>query len=74
MNIISVRVTDDEKQMLEQAKDIYNCGVSTLLKKIVFEKLSDDFDLKIIEEYENKKKNNNLEYIEIDDVWKELGI
>ncbi len=74
MNVISVRVTDEEKQMLEEAKSIYNCGISTLLKKITFEKLADDFDLKIIEEYENKKKNNTLEFIEIDDVWKELDI
>lgn len=74
MHIISVRVTDKEKQMLEQARDIYNCGVSTLLKKIAFEKLSDDFDLKIIEKYENNKKNNTLECIEIAEVWKELDI
>ncbi len=74
MKVISVRVTDEEKQILEQAKDIYNCGISTLLKKITFEKLADDFDLKIIEEYENKKKNNTLECIEIAEVWKELGI
>ncbi len=74
MNVISVRVTDEEKQILEQAKDIYNCGISTLLKKITFEKLADDFDLKIIEEYENKKINKNLEFIEIDEVWKDLDI
>ncbi len=74
MNVISVRVTDEEKQILEEAKSIYNCGISTLLKKITFEKLADDFDLKIIEEYENKKKNNTLEFIAIDDVWKELDI
>ncbi len=74
MNVISVRVTDEEKQMLEKAKDIYNCGVSTLLKKITFEKLADDFDLKIIKDYESKKQNKTLELLPIDEVWKELGI
>ncbi len=33
MNVISARVTDEEKQLLEKAKSIYNCGTSTLLKK-----------------------------------------
>ncbi len=74
MNVISVRVTDEEKEILEQAKDIYNCGVSTLLKKIVFEKLEDDFDLKVIEKYEKSKKDNTLELMDIEDVWKELDI
>ncbi len=74
MNIISVRVTDEEKELLEQAKTIYNCGISTLLKKITFEKLEDDFDLKFIEEYEKKKKDNTLDLMPLDDVWKELGI
>ncbi len=74
MNIVSVRITDEEKQILEKAKTIYNCGLSTLFKKITFEKLEDDFDLKIIENYEKRKKENSLELIDIDSVWKELGI
>ncbi len=74
MNVISVRVTDEEKEILEQAKDIYNCGVSTLLKKIVFEKLAEDFDLKVIEDYEKRKKEGSLELMDIEDVWKDLDI
>ncbi len=73
MNVISVRVTDEEKKMLEEAQAIYNCGVSTLLKKITFEKLEEDFDLKIIEKYERNKKNT-LELMPIEDVWEDLGI
>ncbi len=74
MNIISVRVTDEEKEILERAKEVYNCGVSTLLKRITFERLEDDFDLKIIEKYESGKRDNSLELMPIDDVWKELEI
>ncbi len=74
MNIISVRVTDEEKEILERAKEVYNCGVSTLLKRIAFEKLEDDFDLKIIDKYERDKRDNSLELMPIDDVWKELEI
>ncbi len=74
MNIISVRVSDEEKQILEEAKEIYNCGISTLLKKITFEKLADDFDLKIIEQYEKSKRDNTLELMDIEEVWKELDI
>lgn len=74
MSLISVRVTKEEKEILKQAKKIYNCGISTLLKKIVFEKLEDDFDLKMIEEYEEDKKKADFKYLDIEDVWKELDL
>lgn len=74
MNVISVRISDDEKKLLEKYSNIYNCGISTLLKKITFEKLSDDFDLNIIKKYEQDKKNKTLELIDIQDVWKELDL
>lgn len=74
MNIVSIRINDEEKQILDQAMKVYNCGISTLMKTIVFEKLEDDFDLKLIQKHEENKKNKTAEYIEIEDVWKELGI
>ncbi len=74
MKIISVRVTDEEKEMLEKAKKMYNCGISTLFKKITFEKLENDFDLKIIEKYEKSKKEDTLELMPIDEVWERLEI
>ncbi len=74
MHVISVRVTDEEKQILDEAQKIYNCGTSTLLKRITFQKLEDDFDLKIIKDYQKNKKQNKLDLIEIEDVWKALNI
>ncbi len=73
MNVISVRVTDEEREILEKAKAVYGCGISTLLKRVTFEKLEDDFDLKLIKNYEEKRKNNTIEVMDIDDFWEEVG-
>ncbi len=39
--IISVRVSDSEQELLNKAAAIYGCGVSSLMKRLVFEKLED---------------------------------
>lgn len=74
MSIISLRLSDTEKKILENASAMYNGNVSLMIKNIVFQKLEDDYDLRIIEEYEESKKNGSLELMEHDDFWKELGL
>lgn len=73
-NVISVRVNEDERNILNKAAMIYGGGVSSMIKKLVFEKLEDDFDLKIMQEYEQKRANGLLELYTPDEVWKEIGV
>ena len=72
--IISVRVSDEEQALLNKAASIYGCGVSSLMKRLVFEKLEDEYDLHMIEEYENKKKNGSLKTRPASELWAELGL
>lgn len=41
MGIVSVRVNDDEMKILNEFSKLYGCGVSSLIKRIVFEKLEE---------------------------------
>lgn len=74
MSIISLRLNDDEMETLDEASKIYGCGVSSMIKQIVFDKLEDEFDLAAISDYEKQKKAGTLKTKPIDQVWKELGI
>ena len=56
MSIISFRVSDEEKAVLEDAARVYNCKMSVLIKKLTFEKLEDEYDMKVSEDYLAQKK------------------
>lgn len=62
ISIISLRVTEEEREILIAASKMYDSGISSMIKKIVFEKLEDNYDLKIIDQYvEEKKQELTLE-------------
>ncbi|MBO4459254.1 MAG: hypothetical protein J5778_01200 [Clostridiales bacterium] len=38
-SLISVRVSDSEKELLDKASSLYGCGVSSLMKRLVLKSL-----------------------------------
>ena len=72
--VISVRVSDEEQKLLNQASSVYGCGVSSLMKRLVFEKLEDEYDLKMIEEYERKKEEGTLKTRPASELWADLDL
>lgn len=72
--VISVRVSDEEQELLNKAASIYGCGVSSLIKRLVFEKLEDEYDLHKIEDYEQKKKKGTLKTRPASELWSELDL
>lgn len=73
-NIISVRVNETEKEILKKASTVYGCAISSLMKKLVFEKLEEEYDLRAIEEYEKEKADGTLELFDFDETVEELKI
>lgn len=72
--VISVRVSDQEQEILTKVSAVYGCGVSSLMKKFVFEKLEDEYDLRVFEEYEKDKAAGNIKTYSHEEAWKELGL
>lgn len=72
--VISVRVSKAEQELLNHMSKFYGCGVSSLIKKLAFEKLEDEFDLEVIREYEKDKESEEFKLYAHEDVWKELNI
>lgn len=71
-SVISVRVSDAELELLNKAASIYGCEVSSLMKRLVFEKLEDEYDLHKIEKYE--EKNDTFKTRPASELWVELDL
>lgn len=73
-SVISVRVTDEERRELEDFSRLYNCGVSSMIKKLVFEKLEDDFDTQAIQSFERDVALGKEKTRPIDELWTVVSI
>jgi RHH-type rel operon transcriptional repressor/antitoxin RelB len=71
---VSVRVTEDEKNLMESYSKLHGINVSDAIKEAFFGKLEGEYDLKIIKEYEAEKARGNMKYYSLDEVEKELGL
>lgn len=72
--MITLRVSEEEKEVLQRYADFTGVSLSEFIKTRVIESIEDEYDLKMIEEYEKKKLNNELEFFSLEEVKKLLGI
>ena len=72
--VISVRVNDEERELLAQMADRYGCGISSLMKQLAFEKLEDEYDMKVVREYETAREEGTLKVRPAEELWAELGL
>lgn len=70
---INVRFNENEINALKNIADTHGVGLSTVIKTLALEKLSDDYDINVIKEYEESKKNKKIELVNHDDAWKEIN-
>ena len=74
MSTITIRLNDNEEKIFNEYARLYGKPLSTLFKKILEEKIEDEFDMKIINEYEDNVKNNSTELFDHSEVKKMLGL
>jgi predicted DNA-binding protein len=68
---ISLRVSETEKEWLENYAKLRGGSLSDAVKEALFEKLEDEYDLYVIREYEKEKK---IKFYPMNDVSKDLGL
>lgn len=74
MSVISLRLNENEEKILKEVVDFEGIGLSSYLKKIIFERIEDEYDLKLANKaYENHIKNGS-KTVKFDDLVKELGV
>lgn len=74
MPTISLRLNQEEEIIFKNYSNFTGEPLSTLLKNTLLEKIEDEYDLKLIAEYEEDKKKGNFELTDYDDAWRELGL
>ena len=70
---ISLRLSDQESELIKDYAKINNTTVSELIRKTVIEKIEDEIDLQAYEKAYNAYKKNPKTYT-LDEVEKELGL
>lgn len=70
---ISLRVTDEEKRIMENYANFCGVTLSEAIKTVFFEKLEDEYDLRTIAEYEIAEKSGKVEYKTFDEIIDDLG-
>ena len=68
---VTMRVTDQEKQVMESYAQLHGVSLSEAMKAAFFEKLENEYDVKAIEEYENEEAHT---FYSMGEVIKELEI
>lgn len=64
----------DEQRVFSEYSKLNGMLLSTLFKKIMEEKIEDEFDMKCIREYENDVRNRNTQTVYHDELKKMLEI
>lgn len=59
---ISMRVSDREHKLIKEFADLYGLNTSEYIRKIVMERIEDEFDLKAYEEAEAELLKNPKTY------------
>ena len=54
MDTITIRLNKEEAQTFQEYAALYDIPLSTLFKKALEEKMEDEFDMRVIEAYENE--------------------
>lgn len=71
MAIVSIRMSDKEKELLDSYAKLHNKSISTILKESFFEKMEEELAIEIIQAYEKEKASETFTTFE--KVVEELG-
>lgn len=74
MSTISLRVSDEELRILKSYAKINNCSLSEIIRVTMLERIEEEYDLRVLSEYENEKETGQSKTKPINELWKELNL
>ena len=72
--VISVRVSDEEKEAFNKFSKLYDKPISSLMKEFFIQRIEDEYDMKIIEQYEKDVAAGKESLTSWEDVVRELDL
>ena len=74
MSVVSIRFNDEEEEILKNYVKSKEINLSQYIKNIIFEKIEEEYDLKLVQEYLKAKSEGTLNLIPFEEVVKEWDI
>lgn len=69
----SIRLTEQERKLADSYARLHSLSLSEAFKQALFEKIEDEYDLKVYEEAYEEYKQNPVTH-SFEDIKKELGL
>lgn len=68
MGTLTIRLNEEEKNLFQSVSELYGGKLSTTIKQLALDKLEDEYDLKLIKDYEDRKERNEIEYVSFEEM------
>ena len=74
MSVVSIRFNDEEEEIVKNYVKSKGTNLSQYIKNIIFEKIEEEYDLKLVQEYLKAKSEDTLKLIPFEEAIKEWDI
>ena len=74
MSVVSIRFNDEEEEIVKKYVKSKGTNLSQYIKNIIFEKIEEEYDLKLVQEYLKAKSKGTLNLIPFEEAVKEWDI
>lgn len=74
MSVVSIRFNDEEEEIVKNYVKSKGINLSQYIKNIIFEKIEEEYDLKLVQEYLKAKSEDKLNLIPFEEAVKEWDI
>jgi len=74
MSVVSIRFNDEEEEIVKNYVKSKETDLSQYIKNIIFEKIEEEYDLKLVQEYLKAKSEDTLNLIPFEEAVKEWDI
>lgn len=74
MSVVSIRFNDEEEEIVKKYVKSKGINLSQYIKNIIFEKIEEEYDLKLVQEYLKAKSEETLNLIPFEEAIKEWDI
>lgn len=70
----SIRLSEEERALAESYAEMHSISLGEAFKKALFEKIEDEYDLRVAEEAYAEYKRDGRKSKPINELWKELDL
>ena len=71
MSVVSIRFNDEKEEIVKNYVKSKGTNLSQYIKNIIFEKIEEEYDLKLVQEYLKAKSEETLNLIPFEEIIKE---